>query len=261
MKRMTSYCLATSMALLVLTPALAQDAMPPGPGGEWQQEDWTSTPPRRRRPMQFGGSMRGRGPVFGPVDFQQHMQEMQSRMFDMQNRFQDMQRQVEQSENDAIRKTLGANDQQWARIKPRLDRIERLKAEASAVIEPGSFSGGASFADGGGNFGGWSGGFATFGGTGQPGQSWSHYETFGPGGSRSTRRSLDGLTRAETLCEELYNMLQSPGTPPVQISRKVAALRQAKQRAQNELAQERTRLRGLVSPQQEAALIVMGYLD
>jgi hypothetical protein len=38
-------------------------------------------------------------------------------------------------------------------------------------------------------------------------------------------------------------------------------LRQAKERAQKELAQERTRLRGLVNPHQEAALIVMGYLD
>ena len=56
-------------------------------------------------------------------------------------------------------------------------------------------------------------------------------------------------------------MLQVPGTAPAQIAQKIAALRQAKQRAQKELARERAQLRGLVNPQQEAALIVMGYLD
>jgi len=260
MKRMMSYCLATGMALLVLTAtrALSQDPTPPGPGDEWQQEDWTtSTPPRRNRPMRFGGGMRGQGPVFGPVEFQQQMQDMQSRIFGMQNRVQDMQRLAEESKNNAIRQSLGVNDQQWARIKPRLDRIERFKTEANASLDPGSLGGGSSFVTG----GGWAGGFSTFGGSGQPGQSWNRYETFGPGSSRTTRSGAGALTQAETLCEELHNLLQAPGAPPTQISQKVAALRQAKQRAQRQLDRERTHLRGLVNPQQEAALIVMGYLD
>jgi hypothetical protein len=199
MRRMASGWMATGLALLVLaaTPALAQDPAPPGPGDEWQQEDWTSAPPGRRRPMQLGGSMRGPGPVFGPADFQQHMQEMQSRIFGMQNRFQDMQRLAEESKNNALRQSLSISDQQWARIKPRLDRIDELKAEANASIEPGSFGGGSSLVNGGGGFGGgWAGGFATF------------------GGSRSTRGSSGELTQGDRLCEELYNMLQSPGTLP-----------------------------------------------
>ncbi len=199
MKRMTLCSVAVTVIFLALpaTRAPSQDPTPPGPGDEWQQEDWTSAPPGRRRPMQLGGSMRGPGPVFGPADFQQHMQEMQSRIFGMQNRFQDMQRLADESKNNALRQSLSISDQQWARIKPRLDRIDELKAEANASIEPGSFGGGSSLVNGGGGFGGgWAGGFATF------------------GGSRSTRGSSGELTQGDRLCEELYNMLQSPGTLP-----------------------------------------------
>lgn len=204
--------------------------------------------------MRFGGGMGGLGPMFGPEDFQQRMQQMQGR-------FQDMQRLVEESKNDAIRQNLGVSDQQWARIKPRIDLIERLKAETNASIEPGSFGGGSSVVGGGGNFGGgWSGGFTTFGSSG-PGQSWSRTETFGPGGSRSTRNSTGEPSQAEILCEELYGLIQAPAAPPAQVAQKVAALRQAKQRAANQLQRERAQLRALVNPRQEAALIAMGYLD
>ncbi len=264
MKRTIGSCVA--MAVVVFTfaamPALAQDSAPPGPGEEWQQEDWTTAPgPRRNRPMRFGGGMGGSSPMFGPDDFQQRMQQMQSRFFDMQSQFQDMQRMVEESKNSAIRQSLGVNDQQWTRIKPRLDRIERLKTEVNAAIEPGSSGSGSSFVSGDGSFGGgWSGGFTTFG-SGGPGQSWSRTETFGPDGSRMARSGTAEPSPAQNLCEELYNLIQTAGAPPAQIAQKVAALRQAKQRAQTQLQRERAQLRTLVNPQQEAALIVMGYLD
>ncbi|MBN1362139.1 MAG: hypothetical protein JW993_16205 [Sedimentisphaerales bacterium] len=264
MKRMNGSCMAMALTVLafVVAQTLAQDATPPGPGDEWQQEDWTTAPaPRRNRPMRFGRGMSGSGPMFGPADMQQRMQEMQGRFFDMQSQFQDMQRLAEESKNNAIRQNLGVNDQQWARIKPRIDRIERLKNEVNASIEPGSYGSSANVVTGGSNFGGgFSGGFTTFGGSSGPGQSWSRTETFGPGSARSTRSSGEP-TQAETLCEELYNLIQAPGAPPAQIAQKVAALRQAKQRAASQLQRERTGLRAMVNPQQEAALIVMGYLD
>ena len=199
--------------------------------------------------------------MFGPADMQQRMQEMQSRIFGMQSQFQDMQRTIQESNDGAIRETLRVTDPQWARIKPRIDRIERLKIEVNASVEPGSYSGGPTVVSGGGDFaGGWSGGFTTFGSSG-PGQSWSRTETFGPGGSRSTRSSDGEPTQAEVLCEELYSLIQTPGAAPAQVAQKVAALRQAKQRAASQLQRERTQLRALVNPQQEAALIAMGYLD
>ena len=160
--------------------------------------------------MRFGGGMGGSGPMFGPDDFQQRMQQMQSRFFDMQSQFQDMQRVVEESKNNAIRQSLGVTDQQWTRIKPRLDRIERLKTEVNAAIEPGSSGGGSSFVSGDGSFGGgWSGGFTTFG-SGGPGQNWSRTETFGPGGSRTTRSGTAEPSPSQNLCEELYNLTYDP---------------------------------------------------
>lgn len=262
MKRMTRLTVATVAAVLVLTlaQAPAQDSTPPGPGDEWQQEDWTTTPQRRNRPMRSGGSMSMQGPMFGPDEFQQQMQQMQNRFFGMQSQFQDMQRLAAESRDAALRQSLGVNDQEWMWIKPKLDRIEQLKAGAYASIEPGSFIGGATFGDGFGTGGGWSGGFTT-GGSSGPGQNWSRTETFGPGGARSTRTNAGEPTQAELLCQELHNLLRTPGVPPAQISQKVAALRQAKQRTQTQLQRERTQLRAMVNLQQEAALIVMGYLD
>ncbi len=264
MRRMSRNYVMIVTAILVFaaTQAIPQNATPPGPPEEWQQEAWTTTPaPRRNRPMRFGGGLSGADSMFGPADMQQRMQEMQSRIFGMQSQFQDMQRTVQESKDSAIREVLRVTDPQWARIKPRIDRIERLRIEVNASVEPGSYGNGSNVVSGNGNFtGGWSGGFTTFGSSG-PGQSWSRTETFGPGGSRSTRNSTGEPTQAESLCEELYNLIQTPGAPPAQITQKVAALRQAKQRAQGQLQRERTQLRGLVNPQQEAALIVMGYLD
>ncbi len=265
MTRMNSYGVTAVVAFLALAmPTFAEDATPPGPGEEWQQEDWTATSPGpgRNRSLRFGSGMGQPGSMFGPEHFQQRMQEMRDRVFGMQSQFQDMQRLVEESKINAIRQNLGVNDTQWARINPRLDRIERFKAETNAAIEPGSMGTGSSFvSDGGSSGGGWSGGFATFGGTGQPGQSWSRTETFGPGGSRTVRSGASEPTQAEILCEELHGLLQASDTPPAQIAKKVTALRQAKQRAQNQLQRERAQLRSLVNPRQEAALIVMGYLD
>jgi hypothetical protein len=260
MKRLTAFHVALVLTLTV-SWVFGQDDVPPGPDDEWQQEEWTTAPPRRRRPRGFSGGAGMQGSTFGPAEFQQQMERMQSRFFDMQGQFADVQRLAEESKTTAIRQNLGVSDQQWTRIKPRLDRIEKLKAGAKASIEPGSYNGGSTFVDGGGNFGGtWSGGFTSFGSAG-PGRSWSRTETFGPGGSRSTQGGTGELTPAENLCHELNDLLQNPGAAPAQIAQKVAALRRAKQRAQTQLQRERAQLRSQVNPRQEAALIVMGYLE
>ena len=255
-----SVMMTLAVVMVVVAQGQTQSAAPPAPSEEWQQEDWSSVLPEPGRTRRRANSrVNGQPFMFGPADFQKQMQEMQNRIFGMQTQFQDMRQQVEQTRDDTIRLRLGANDQQWTRIKSHLGRIDELKIAANASVAPGGSNGVSTFTTGPG--GTWSGGFTTFGSTG-PGQSWSRTETFGPGGPTSTvRRGAGEPTEAERLCEELDSLLQNPGAAPADVARKVTALRQAKQRAQTQLQRQRTQLRNLVNPQQEAVLIVMGYLD
>ena len=192
MKRTACLCLAGVMVLaLAAARTVSQTEPPPQPDDEWTQQQWPDAPAGPRGPMRPGRPGR---PDFGrpPADFQQRMAEMQRTMAQMQ-------RQAQENRNLAIRQALGATDQQWSQLRPRLERIERLKAEAEVAIDPGSFGAGPGLAGGPTTFGGgWFGGFAA-GGGGMPGRSWNQtWSTGSPTGKAPGER-----TRGDALCEEL----------------------------------------------------------
>lgn len=217
---------------------------------EWQQgqSDWQQD----TAPPSLGGQ-----PDFGRRMMQQHAQRMQ----EMQQQIEEMQRQAEENRNRAIQQALRASDEQWRRIRPKLDRIERLKAEAEVSAGPNSDSGSGNFQGQGFMFGGVSGGGgggAAFGGgpsgMGSPGDSWSKTWTMGP-------KNTMEMTPGEALCQELNHMLLGESVPSAEIAVKVAALRQLRAQARQELARARQELRTMIHPNQEPALVVMGYLD
>jgi TolA-binding protein len=198
----------------------------------------------------------------GQPDFGQRMMERHAlQMQEMQQEIEEMQRQAEASRNLAIQQSLRASDEQWCRIKPKLDRIEKLKAEAEVSAGPNSAGGngnfqGQGFMFGGGSTGGGSGmafGSGT-GGMGSPGNSWSNSWTTGP-------KNPMEMTPGESLCQELNHMLLGESVPAAEIAVKVAALRQLRAQARQDLVQARQELRGMIHPNQEPALVVMGYLD
>ena len=194
-------------------------------------------------------------------------------MAEMQRQMEQMQRQAEESRNNTIRQMLNATDEQWPRIKAKLDLIDRLKTEASVSADPGSSGGmgggsfqssGTGFGGGfGGSMGGWMSGGAGGGGggsmssSGQP-QTWSQSKTWGSG---SNRRSSANPSDGEALCEQLLRDLQTPGTPSADIAQRVAALRKIRTQANEQLTQAHKDLRTLITPVQEPALVAMGYLD
>ncbi|MBP7052983.1 MAG: hypothetical protein KBE65_18415, partial [Phycisphaerae bacterium] len=114
---------------------------------EWQQgqSDWQQD----TSPPTLGGQ-----PDFGQRMMQRHAMQMQ----EMQQEFAEMQRMAEENRNRAIQQAVRASDEQWRRIKPKLDRIERLKAEAEVSAGPNSDSGSGNFQGQGLMFGGMSGG-------------------------------------------------------------------------------------------------------
>jgi len=200
----------------------------------------------------------------GQPDFAQRMMEQHARqMQEMQQQMEEMQRQAEENRNRAIQQTVRASDEQWRRIRPKLDRIERLKAEAEVSAGPNSGTGSGNFQGQGFMFGGTSmgsgGGAAAFGsgpgmGPGTQGDNWSQTWTMGP-------KNPMEMTPGETLCQDLLHLLQGESVSAFQVAERVAALRQIRAKAREDLAKARQELRGMIHPNQEPALVVMGYLD
>jgi Spy/CpxP family protein refolding chaperone len=214
-----------------------------------------------------GSSQQGGAGTFEPRTHEEFMRDMAQRQREFQQQMEEMQRQAEESRNRAIQETLRAGDEQWRQLKPKLDRIERLKAEAVVALDPGSFSS-AGGSQGGGM--GFSGGFAggggsSFGPSGTAGsgrtpnrQNWSRTWTWGSPGT--SRRPME-MTAGEVLCDELQRLLYSPSAAPAEIAGRIEALRKIRAKAQDDLAAARKELRGMIAPHQEAPLVLMGYLD
>ena len=77
----------------------------------------------------------------------------------------------------------------------------------------------------------------------------------------SLKKSPDALSESEKVCEQLLDALEPNRPDRDQVRRQVEALRKAREQRQRELRQARRQLRELVTPEQEARLILMGYLD
>jgi Spy/CpxP family protein refolding chaperone len=228
---------------------------------------------------QGGGSAGGSGGTFGPGaapdDFgremaqqqAEHQREFQQRMEEMQRKAEEMQRQAEESRNRAIQEALRATDEQWRHLKPTLDRIEQLKAEAEVAVDAGSLAMPPGFQGGGMAFGGtWgfgsaSGGMGASGfSTGPNGRKQSQYRTWSWGQPSATKSPMD-MTPGEVLCGDLSRLLQSPSIPAAQVAQKVESLRQLRAQARADLAKARTELRSRTAPHQEPILVALGYLD
>jgi TolA-binding protein len=192
----------------------------------------------------------------------EHQRRLQQRMAEMQRQAAEMQRRAEESKNNTIRRALNATEEQWRRIQPQLDLIERLKAEADVAIDPGTLvwapgSTGNTFAFGGGFVGGAAGAFGT---TGEPGQNWSQYKSWSwpPAASDATP---DEMTDGEAICAQVGDLLRDPASPADELAQKIAALRQIRQSARQRLARTRKNLQTMLTPQQQLPLVALGYLE
>lgn len=241
MKRAT-YLYAMTAVLMSLAVAAAYS----------QSQTQNAPRVRSRSDWQQTGAM----PPAGQPDFARRMADRHARNIqEMQQDIERMQRWAKENHNRAIQQALRAPDDQWRRLKPRLDRIERLKAEAEVALDPGSAGGSAGFQGQAFTFGGGSaGGMDPNGAADARSNAWGRSWTLGP-------KSAMEMSEGEVLCEELRHLLQGESVPPAQIAQKVAALRQIRAQARDELAKARQELRGLLVPHQEPVLIVMGYLD
>ena len=69
------------------------------------------------------------------------------------------------------------------------------------------------------------------------------------------------LTEGEKACEELSELLQDKNSDPEKIGQKMVGLRQAREKAKNQLAKVRQELREILNSRQEANLVLLAILD
>ena len=176
--------------------------------------------------------------------------------------------------NEFIKQALEATEKQWKIIEPKINKIYFLRNQSSISMgfggaggsysgtSGGSSSGKAGSSSSGGGYrtgvssGGSSGGYVMRGGSGS-----------GSGGSAQfwggpTWRLADReLTEGEKACEELFELLQDKNSDPEKIRQKMVALRQAREKARNQLAKVRQELREILNSRQEANLVLLEVLD
>jgi hypothetical protein len=184
--------------------------------------------------------------------------EEQARQFRMshEERIRNFRRRAREQETQAMKQALGADEQQWKVIEPKLKKVRACRDQAfvgTALPFQSSFTssvGSAPGQGGGQGFGGFAGGF--------------QFQSGGTGVTSSSS-SLDNLdrpaTEGEIICDELQRMLQDPQVAPEQIRQRLDALRKARQKAGRQWALAQQELRKVLNLNQEAKLVMMGLLE
>jgi hypothetical protein len=190
MQKRTCGLAALGLSLLVAGGALAQTQ--PGNGQD----------PNQQGQGQNGGRQRGGRGNFDPTQMRQQFL-------------------------DRIKTELGATDEEWTALAPRLAKVMDVQRETRTR---GGFGG----------FGGRRGG-----------------DNNTPGGSASTQPQ-SAVAKASS---DLRTAIENKDTPPAELASKLAALRDAREKAKSDLVGAQKELKELLTQRQEAILVNMGMLD
>ena len=174
-----------------------------------------------QQPPQRGGERGGRGEPRDPEQMRQRMEEFRQRI------------------SDRFREQLGATEDEWKVLEPRLEKVQQLMRQSR-----------------GGSRGGMIGGM--FGGGGR----------FGRDRDRGPREGQppEGAPEVEQpdvvqKTEALRSLLEDETSSASSIKAALDALRAARQKAQQELAAARKELCEVITAKQEAQLVLMGILE
>jgi hypothetical protein len=147
---------------------------------------------------------------------------------------------------ERLKGQLGASDEEWKVIQPRLQKVMNLRRQVNA---PGR---GMMMYGGMGGAGGRGPGMMGGGGRGQTGGQRTR-----PGTSQPQREQ----SAVEKATQGLQEVLRSESAKPEQIKAKLAALRSAKEKATKDLATAQKELKKNLTVKQEAILVLSGYLN
>lgn len=138
--------------------------------------------------------------------------------------------QMRQMMNDRIKEALGATDEEWQVIGPRLEKVSTLQREAAAG---GSMR-------------------ALFGVRGGRG---------GAGGQQRPDAPERERSAVEQAMGDLQQVVDDESAAADQIKQKLTALREAREKAKQQLVKAQQELREVLTLRQEAQLVLFGMLD
>jgi hypothetical protein len=184
MRKWTTSLLAAGLGLFVAGTALPAAAQ--------------NQPAQDNNNNNNGGGRRNRGGNFDPAQFRQQMM-------------------------DRIKEQLGAKDDEWTAIEPRLQKV--MDAQRDTRGSRGGF------------------------GRNRGGQD---------NNNPQSNRPESDVTKAQS---ELRTALENNETPPAELAAKLKTLRDAREKAKAGLAQAQKELKDLLTQRQEAVLVNMGMLD
>jgi Spy/CpxP family protein refolding chaperone len=129
--------------------------------------------------------------------------------------------QFRQQMNDRIKQMLGATDEEYQAIQPKIEKLMQLQRDSR---------GGMGFGRGRG----------------------------GPGGGGDPNAQQSPTQAAS---KDLQTALDNKDAKPEEIKAKLTALREAREKAKTEMASAQKELRELLTQRQEAVMVMMGFLD
>ncbi len=202
-------------------------------------------------------------------------------------------RDLDRQRDEAIRTALGASEEQWKTIYPKFSRVRDLVQQSQCNIRIVTFS---AFGGSGGTVqtsgsnsgpagrtvgsqsnisgGGWGGG-AGGGSSGViiNGKEWNPTEdpngmsagSWSKSGWKWTRPSekkkADEMSAVERAAESLLNLLEKGSGRQDEIQKQLSALREGRDAATRQLPEAQKELREVLTDEQKAMVVLMGYLD
>ena len=143
---------------------------------------------------------------------------------------------IRQMMEQRLQETLGATDQEWTLLRPRVMKVSELNQDLQSGAR------GLMMLLGSGGFGG------------------------GPGGRLGQflgANRFDGqeLSDVQKIQQELKKTLENTSSTSEQLKKQLTKLRSAKEKTKQELAKAQQELRQIVTIRQEAMLVLMGILN
>jgi hypothetical protein len=136
-----------------------------------------------------------------------------------------------------IKERLGPTDDEWKVLEPKIEKVMTAQREGRGGFGFGGFGGGGGRRGGG---GGAAGGAGAGGG----------------GGADQQPTTAVGIAS-----QDLNKALESKDTPAEDIAKKLAALRDAREKAKANTAAAQKELKEVLTARQEAVLVTMGMLE
>ncbi len=147
--------------------------------------------------------------------------------------------QMRQRMMERMKEQLGADDAAWKVMEPRLTKVMELNRQSMAG-------------------GGRGGMFGMMGGMrGQRGGN----DAGAQGDRRGPQQDPATMTPVEKAQEQLRTTLENQSASPDEIKKNLTALREAREKAKQELAAAQQELRQILTVRQEAQLVMMGQLQ